>query len=369
MPPLRPVSKRCTCKQCLEKSLNGMLMEARLVPVHLNHVRDELAKLDGTHECPLWTSTDIPSAGQVETDANDLAGHLFALTVTDEGPSPQSHISKLWNSHADFQTMAPSSHAIAGPINPIPAPDTADSLKRLMTGNTSAETNCTNPPTKHPGPAPSGPQNGPSLAHASTTATTQSRNPSSPPASVIGGRRLGLLKKDCNQWSVKAMKLLANIKSHIQRCYRLLLDTSEEQVNVLNSELTILRQAVENIRCEAESVALCKRELLGELDKLDLELKSRMSKEVPQGPIEFEAETQNQSPVDRMDAIAQVATVIGVVCSIVMGVSKRGGNFIMGALSLLLYLAFQTTSGSLSISHDNETDPIHDRKHHFEVQP
>ncbi|KIN98784.1 hypothetical protein M404DRAFT_31102 [Pisolithus tinctorius Marx 270] len=54
-----------------------------------------------------------------------------------------------------------------------------------------------------------------------------------------------------------------------------------------------------------------------------------------------------------MDTIAQVTLVIGVICSIVMDVGTRAGNFIMNALSLLLFLAFKDTSGQLSVSHEN----------------
>ena len=54
-----------------------------------------------------------------------------------------------------------------------------------------------------------------------------------------------------------------------------------------------------------------------------------------------------------MDMIAQVTLLIGVVCSVVMGVSQRGGNFIISALSLLLYLAFQRHDGTLSPTHEN----------------
>lgn len=54
-----------------------------------------------------------------------------------------------------------------------------------------------------------------------------------------------------------------------------------------------------------------------------------------------------------MDTIAQVTLLIGIVCVVVMGVSLRGGNFIITALSLLLYLAFQRHDGTLSSVHEN----------------
>ena len=63
--------------------------------------------------------------------------------------------------------------------------------------------------------------------------------------------------------------------------------------------------------------------------------------------------SRNKSPMDRMDVIAQVMLVIGVICTTVMGVTARGGDFIISALPLLLYLAFQTAGGHLSLSHKN----------------
>lgn len=54
-----------------------------------------------------------------------------------------------------------------------------------------------------------------------------------------------------------------------------------------------------------------------------------------------------------MDTIAQVALLIIVVCSIVMRISLCRGNFIITALSLLLYLAFQHHNGTLNFIHEN----------------
>ena len=54
-----------------------------------------------------------------------------------------------------------------------------------------------------------------------------------------------------------------------------------------------------------------------------------------------------------MSTIAQVALVIGLICSVVMNVNERDSNFILTALSLLLFLAFQRSDGTLSLSHEN----------------
>ena len=54
-----------------------------------------------------------------------------------------------------------------------------------------------------------------------------------------------------------------------------------------------------------------------------------------------------------MAIIAQVSTLLGIVCSVIIGVSQWGGDFIMGTLSLLLYISFQCSNGTLSLSHEN----------------
>lgn len=64
-------------------------------------------------------------------------------------------------------------------------------------------------------------------------------------------------------------------------------------------------------------------------------------------------DNHNRPCGERMDIISQVATLISVVCSVMMGVSHHGGNFIMGAISFLLYMVFQRSDGSLSLLHEN----------------
>ena len=46
-------------------------------------------------------------------------------------------------------------------------------------------------------------------------------------------------------------------------------------------------------------------------------------------------------PIDQYDDVAQVSMFLGVVCSVIMGVSRRFGDLVMGLLSIVLQLAFQ----------------------------
>ena len=140
----------------------------------------------------------------------------------------------------------------------------------------------------------------------------------------------------------------------------------------IKHELASLRLAAEGIRRNTDLVKSQKAEVLSALDNLECRLQSRESSAQEQGPIEFNigqslksasfywikyklctTDNQFQSPVEHMDIIAQVTLLIGVVCNIVMGVSLRGGDFIINALSLLLFLAFQRPDGTLSSIHKN----------------
>ncbi|KAF8240953.1 hypothetical protein L208DRAFT_1149888, partial [Tricholoma matsutake] len=46
-------------------------------------------------------------------------------------------------------------------------------------------------------------------------------------------------------------------------------------------------------------------------------------------------------PVNQYDDVAQVSMFLGVVCSVIMGVSHQFGDLIMGILSIVLWLAFK----------------------------
>jgi len=52
-----------------------------------------------------------------------------------------------------------------------------------------------------------------------------------------------------------------------------------------------------------------------------------------------------QHPVDHCSDIAQVSLFIGVLCSVILSISRRAANLIMGLLFLVLRLAFMPAAG------------------------
>lgn len=321
MPAARTVFKQCKCEECLERDTNGIRIDARVMPAHLKRVQDERSR------CKVDPS-------------KDLAGHLFALTLTDDGPDPNATADKLWKSRAQYQKAGPSSDVVAGSLATLQISDITNSLSRLQLHDA---------PSAYP-----------LIAHDTSSGTrppgeprTVSQSSSHPSTSIIAGRRLP--KKDRHRCTVKALEILSNVEARSQRCSRLLLDNSNECIpSTIRQELELLRRATEGVKRDHDLVNSRKRDIIADLDKLEAQLRLHEPLEsFSTDPVLFKIDDQHRPPVEHMDVVAQVATLIGVVCSVIMGVAERGGNFIMNALSLLLYLVFQRNDGTLSISHEN----------------
>ncbi|KAG2738848.1 hypothetical protein P692DRAFT_20758511, partial [Suillus brevipes Sb2] len=145
------------------------------------------------------------------------------------------------------------------------------------------------------------------------------------------------------------LKVLDNIELRVQRCFRLLSAGNSDNVR---RELLLLRKAVEKVKRKAELVVARKESIMLEMDALETQFNS-CKPSARDLPVEFDTDVHYQSPVNRYDEIAQVALFIGVMCKVVMGVSRRGCDFIMGLISVLLFLTFRRSDGSLSSSHEN----------------
>ena len=210
---------------------------------------------------------------------------------------------------------------------------------------------------------------GSSVAINSPISHTSSHTSPSPLPAQLASHRAS--KKDHHQHTTQALKILSNVESRIQQCCCLLLDSSNGTFTTISEDLAKLRKAVENVRHQSDLVLSKKRMITNSLDELEIELRSaRQSDGDHHTPVEFVVGVfhcsvvcesmltslvvnQDQSPIHRMDIVTQVAMLICVVCHVMFGVDTLSGNFIMGAISLLLYLAFQTSKGTPSLSQEN----------------
>ncbi|KAF8587775.1 hypothetical protein K439DRAFT_1337154, partial [Ramaria rubella] len=59
------------------------------------------------------------------------------------------------------------------------------------------------------------------------------------------------------------------------------------------------------------------------------------------GPIQYNSGHLLASLIDCSDEVAQITMFLAVICTIIMGVSCRAGDFILGITSVLLSLAWR----------------------------
>jgi hypothetical protein len=309
-------------------------------------------------------SSTTPACENAPSNADGLAAHLLALTLTDNGPDLNSQVNKLWDSHASFQAAGPSRHVIDSTLEPISMCDIAGSINCLVLQNISSPNTLAD--LVRNSIADTSVDD--SVAINSPISHTQSRT-SSPPPAQLGFPRIS--KKDRHRCTREALKILSNVESCIQRCHRLLLDSSNGTFTTISENLAKLCKAAENVRRQSDLVISKKCVITSSLDELEIELRSaRQSDSDHHTPVEFVVGgfhssfvcestltrlvvNQYQSPIHCMDIVAQVAVLICVVCHVMFGVDTRSSSFIMGAISLLLYLAFQTSKGTLSLSQEN----------------
>ena len=57
--------------------------------------------------------------------------------------------------------------------------------------------------------------------------------------------------------------------------------------------------------------------------------------------------------ISKLDVITQIAAFLGVVCTVIMGVSRRDRDLIMGLVNVILFLAFQQPDGILQSHHED----------------
>ena len=57
--------------------------------------------------------------------------------------------------------------------------------------------------------------------------------------------------------------------------------------------------------------------------------------------------------ISKLDIIMQVSAFLGVICTVIMGVSRRDGDMIMGLVNIIFFLTFQQPDGVLQSRHED----------------
>lgn len=229
----------------------------------MKHIRNEHSTCNPSQSVHSQTTpSHLVDTPRSQKDINNLATHLFALSLTDNGPDQHGTANKLWESHMAYQdTVSRQPHS-------LPVSNIIDSLSHLT--------------LHHQAPPICPPDCGMALVPDScsvlnidiSTPFPPSQDEQSDlvvqcPASVIGH---GVSKKDANRHLVKALELLSNIEKHCQHCFRLLLDSSNTPHTALQEEDVVLHHALEGIKCNTTIMNSHKKEVMESLWKLDAEL-------------------------------------------------------------------------------------------------
>ena len=226
-------------------------MESRLIPIHLKCVQDQASQQPSVSiaHSPSGSPLASDNASNATLDSMDcLAGHLFTLTLTNDGPDPVMHMNKMWNSHTNFQRAGSSSNVISSPPASVLIEDISTSLRCLTTLQP--------PNTNHDGPIAR-----PNLPPPSSSSAVISS------LTIVGGCKIP--KKDRNHCVVKALQILCNIEQCLQQCSHLLLTSVDVDNDDLHREVFALRSTLNQITPDAESVMMKKETLCRLLNELD----------------------------------------------------------------------------------------------------
>jgi len=229
MPASRAALTRCVCEECIEKggydergAPKGVLMAERSISAHVRRVKAESA----------------------ERAASTIAGKLTVSSITDD----LSHLTLSMNpsQHPSFASSMNNDLDRPGPCNPpaVSVSVLSDNLEQLKLSD-----------------------------GMSVPPMTTSRQAASETAS----------KPKHNRRTVKALNILDNIESRIQRCFRLSLHACS--LDDAGRELSLLRTAMENVTGRVVVVIERKKAITTQIDDLAAQFGSHQ--DTLQGPVEI----------------------------------------------------------------------------------
>ncbi|KAG1869325.1 hypothetical protein C8R48DRAFT_671286 [Suillus tomentosus] len=251
MPAARTAFKRCICEECIEKGgldengePKGLPVAERFMATHLQRVRADRA-----------TFARAADSRRNNDGADLVASQLSALTI--EGTPSVSTVTdnlvrltlseNILDIHTPVELPVHPELPIFAP--PVPVSPLTDEFERLALSDTS-------------------------IAKSSQEQID-----------MIGRRTV--LQSHNGRWIVKALKLLDNIESRVQWCFRLL---SVGSFDIIGHELRLLRKAVNNVNQKADTVISRKNAIMSQIDGLEAQFESRKPFATDSlKPVEFDA--------------------------------------------------------------------------------
>ena len=292
---------------------------------HLLAVSTPIAETVSAAEGNTTASAQIID-NSIPATENDYAARVFAAALLDPGPDLNSQPSKLWTSRSDFQ----SGHVVDNPAV-VSLDSLVDSFQRLHLTSNGLETQTQTLPPE------------PSVA-----AFEPSRNKRSDPKTK------------------KSLHILQNMKRRITASLQTLSLPSDKTLSEAECEIEVIASGLQKINRRKDVVIEQKQEVYAELELLKGQV-SLLRRDFPRPskPVFFDSSeslrlfssynilTQHmighhyQNIIDDYSAAAQVSIFLGIVCSVIFGVSRRGGDLIMALTRLIIQLVSGKADGSM----------------------
>jgi hypothetical protein len=292
---------------------------------------------------------ELPPTEQAEA----LSAQAFVAAFADDDPNWDRH-SRLWSSRAEFQATTSSSANHLSATSP-PVDDLIAGVSRLLI-NRSASL-----PTSQP-PAPNN----------TMPPTTDPRHTNEPIRSgTILPPGSGRHRYRRTQ---KTLRLLERINAKVLCCREsLLASSSTPELRRLDFDILQLQAKLGKVTRQSVEVDAKKKELSDQLQQLHASCAEMISSPhvVPINPVTFNAgerlflalstcytniscqDHHYVAPINQSEELIQVSLFLGVACTVIAGMSRRIGDFIMCLVRLILRLAFQIGANESHPSHAN----------------
>ncbi|PIL30343.1 hypothetical protein GSI_07528 [Ganoderma sinense ZZ0214-1] len=266
-------------------------------------------------------------------DVDDrLAQQVLAMTIADEGPDPNSQPNRLWMPRARFQRT-----------RPLPEPASNAAISSVIMDTFQGMSETMSLPAAPPVPSTSPMA---STSRISTRPTLSSSGehvslsspplPSRPPEEERPTRRA---RRTAAQKAIEdQLKAAALIHEDLRLCEEM----SKRQPTLqlyyeLRHGIRNIATAIDLLNRRDERVQTKRTELLARCTQLRQAL-AGWSQVVclPTEAREVDTSCHFERPIDHHTELTQACGLLAMVCQVIMGISRRGGDFVMGMLTIIL---------------------------------
>jgi hypothetical protein len=313
MPARQGQAVYCTCPSCVDSagsSLGKRFTSSLKKNVHLARVKLENERIAS------------------QDDIDSQAARVFISTVIDEGPD--THHS-LDHGDVDFTST-------------IPVPDILECVDRINLATITQH----NRPSEQP---------------------THSNSPAQPLPQPLPSPCQKMPKP--NRRVTRDLQHLSNIQERLSAADAKLSTPTHDHLCRVESEIAKIHNALSMINNRSDTVATGKQDVVIALETLNDRV-TELRVTIPDtrgGPVKYNSSKFNflrlyrhlksttghhyELPINQCTPAAQVSVFLGVVCSVMMGISRSAGDLIMALLCVVLRLVSSKSDGS--------TDPIQSR--------